>query len=86
MKADRADIIYDCAGTVSEIRTEIMKCIVGQEAAIDSILITMIAGGHVLLEGVPGIAKTLLVTTVARCMDCSFARIQFTPAKGSGLP
>lgn len=79
VKADRADIIYDCAGTVSEIRTEIMKCIVGQEAAIDSILITMIAGGHVLLEGVPGIAKTLLVNTVARCMDCSFARIQFTP-------
>ena len=79
MKADRADIIYDCAGTVSEIRTEIKKCIVGQEAAIDSILITIIAGGHVLLEGVPGIAKTLLVNTVARCMDCSFARIQFTP-------
>lgn len=79
MNVDRAEIIRDCAGTVSGIRTEIAKCIVGQEAAIDSILITLIAGGHALLEGVPGIAKTLLVTTVARCMDCSFARIQFTP-------
>ncbi|HOI12854.1 MAG TPA: MoxR family ATPase [Methanoculleus sp.] len=79
MNANRAEIIRDYAGTVSEIRTEIAKCIVGQEAAIDSILITLIAGGHALLEGVPGIAKTLLVTTVARCTDCSFARIQFTP-------
>jgi len=79
VNANRAEIIRDYAGTVSEIRTEIAKCIVGQEAAIDSILITLIAGGHALLEGVPGIAKTLLVTTVARCTDCSFARIQFTP-------
>jgi len=79
VKADRVATVQDCAETVSGIRNEIRKCIVGQEAAIDSILITLIAGGHALLEGVPGIAKTLLVTTVARCMDCSFARIQFTP-------
>lgn len=79
MTVDRADIVRDCARTLSGIRTEITKCIVGQEAAIDSMLITLIAGGHVLLEGVPGIAKTLLVNTVARCIDCSFARIQFTP-------
>ncbi len=78
-QGDRAALIRDSAETVAKIRAEIRKCVVGQEAAIDSILITLIAGGHVLLEGVPGIAKTLLVTTVARCMDCSFARIQFTP-------
>lgn len=79
MNEDRAGSIRRCARSVSEIRREIKKCIVGQEEAIDSILITLIAGGHVLLEGVPGIAKTLLVNTIARCMDCSFARIQFTP-------
>lgn len=71
--------IKNCAQSISEIKTEIGKCIVGQEDVIDSILVTMIAGGHVLLEGVPGIAKTLLVNTIARCIDCSFARIQFTP-------
>ena len=71
--------IKNCAQSVSEIKAEIGKCIVGQEEVIDSILVTMIAGGHVLLEGVPGIAKTLLVNTIAKCIDCSFARIQFTP-------
>ncbi|MDK2974308.1 MAG: MoxR-like ATPase [Methanofollis sp.] len=76
---DRDEIVRRCAETVAAIRTEIGRCIVGQEEAIDSILIVMMAGGHVLLEGVPGIAKTLLVNTVARCTDCSFARIQFTP-------
>ncbi len=58
---------------------EIEKVIVGQRAVIDELLITLFAGGHVLLEGVPGLAKTLLISTVARAMDLQFRRIQFTP-------
>ncbi len=58
---------------------EIEKTIVGQRAVIDELLITLFAGGHVLLEGVPGLAKTLLISTVAQAMDLRFRRIQFTP-------
>lgn len=58
---------------------EIGKRIVGQHAVIDELLITLFAGGHVLLEGVPGLAKTLLISTVAQAMDLEFRRIQFTP-------
>ncbi len=58
---------------------EIGKRIVGQRAVIDELLITLFAGGHVLLEGVPGLAKTLLISTVAHAMDLEFRRIQFTP-------
>ncbi|MBT8508574.1 ATPase [Methanomicrobiaceae archaeon CYW5] len=58
---------------------EIARVMVGQQEAADRLLTALVAGGHVLLEGVPGIAKTLLVRTLAQTIDCSFARIQFTP-------
>jgi len=58
---------------------EIGKKIVGQRQVIDELLITLFAGGHVLLEGVPGLAKTLLISTVARALNLQFKRIQFTP-------
>jgi len=61
------------------MRAEIGKVIVGQRRVIDELLITLFAGGHVLLEGVPGLAKTLLISTLARVLDLSFSRIQFTP-------
>ncbi|GEO02557.1 ATPase AAA [Adhaeribacter aerolatus] len=61
------------------LRTEIGKIIVGQEKVLDEVLITLLAGGHGLLEGVPGLAKTLLVRTLASATDCAFRRIQFTP-------
>ncbi len=61
------------------LRQEIAKVIVGQQEAIDEILITLLAGGHCLLEGVPGLAKTLMVSTLAKTLDMSFKRIQFTP-------
>ena len=61
------------------IRDEIRKVIVGQEEIIDGVLIGVLAGGHVLLEGVPGLGKTLLVRTLARALDLNFSRIQFTP-------
>jgi len=62
-----------------QIRTEIAKVVVGQEQVVDRILIALLCGGHVLIEGVPGLAKTLLVSTLAKTLDASFNRIQFTP-------
>ena len=61
------------------MRAEIGKVIVGQRRVVDELLVTLFAGGHVLLEGVPGLAKTLLISTLARVLDLSFSRIQFTP-------
>src|SRR5262245_48972576 len=60
-------------------RREIAKVIVGQDEVIDGLLVCLFAGGHVLIEGVPGTAKTLLVRVLARLFDCAFKRIQFTP-------
>ena len=61
------------------IRSELQKRVVGQEAMIDRLLIGLLTGGHVLLEGVPGLAKTLTVRSLADAMSATFERIQFTP-------
>ncbi|EOZ99110.1 ATPase, MoxR family [Indibacter alkaliphilus LW1] len=61
------------------LKKEIAKVIVGQEEAVEEVLIALLAGGHCLLEGVPGLAKTLLVKTLSEAMDLQFKRIQFTP-------
>src|SRR5882762_1829586 len=61
------------------LREEIGKVIVGHEAIVEGTLIAVLAGGHVLLEGVPGLGKTLLVRTLSEVLDLSFNRIQFTP-------
>src|SRR6201996_7917934 len=58
---------------------EIKRVIVGQEAMLERVLVALLAGGHVLLEGVPGLAKTLTVKTVADVLGGSFKRLQFTP-------
>jgi MoxR-like ATPase len=65
--------------TIASIRREVRTVIVGHEALIDHVLIALIANGHVLLEGVPGLGKTLLVKTLAQCLDLRYSRIQFTP-------
>lgn len=62
-----------------KLKTEIGKVIVGQSQVIDEILISFLAGGHCLLEGVPGLAKTLMVKTLADALDMQFKRLQFTP-------
>ncbi|MVN90770.1 AAA family ATPase [Mucilaginibacter aquatilis] len=62
-----------------DIRTEIAKVIVGQDEVVKSVLISIFSNGHCLLVGVPGLAKTLLVQTIARVLDLDFNRVQFTP-------
>src|SRR5688572_27774199 len=61
------------------LREEVGKVIVGQRRIIDEVLIALFGGGHVLLEGVPGLGKTLLVRTLSEILDLEFRRIQFTP-------
>jgi MoxR-like ATPase len=64
---------------LSRVRDEIGKVIVGQTGVIDGVLICLIAGGHVLLEGVPGLGKTTLLRTLSRVLELRYSRIQFTP-------
>jgi MoxR-like ATPase len=73
------ELVNQLAGKIKEVKTEIAKVIVGQEEIIDQLLISLLARGHCLLVGVPGLAKTLLIKTVAEVMDLQFSRIQFTP-------
>jgi len=64
---------------IERLRSEIAKAIIGQKALIDRLILAILCGGHVLLEGVPGIAKTLAVNTLAKALSLDFKRIQFTP-------
>ena len=63
----------------NKIRHEMSKVIIGQDQVVDELLIALFSRGHCLLEGVPGLAKTLMISTLSRCLSMSFARIQFTP-------
>ncbi len=65
--------------TLAAARTEVAKVIIGQTGVVEKCLIAIITGHHALIEGVPGVAKTLLVRTLAHVLGCSFGRIQFTP-------
>jgi MoxR-like ATPase len=71
--------IESVTGKLADVRSEISKAIVGQSEVVEGVLTTLLAGGHVLLEGVPGLGKTLLVRTLARVIALSYSRIQFTP-------
>ncbi|MBN1482860.1 MoxR family ATPase [candidate division KSB1 bacterium] len=73
------EIVQELKQAHDNIATEIGKVIIGQRAVIDELLISLLSRGHSLLVGVPGLAKTLLISTVARVLDLKFSRIQFTP-------
>ena len=64
---------------IARVRAEIGRVIVGQEAVVTNVLVALIGGGHVLLEGVPGLGKTMLVRTLAQVLNLKFSRLQFTP-------
>jgi len=68
-----------CQRLAEAIRVEMHKAVVGQEELVEMLTVAVLAGGHILLEGVPGTAKTLSIRTLARIFDVSFARVQFTP-------
>ena len=69
----------DLRGQFLAVRTEVAKAVVGQDGAVTGLIIALLTGGHVLLEGVPGVAKTLLVRTLSRAIHLETKRIQFTP-------
>ncbi len=71
--------VEEGAAFLGGLMAEIRKVIVGQDALVDRVLVALMANGHILLEGVPGLAKTLLVKTVAEGIDARFSRVQFTP-------
>ncbi len=76
---DAANRITAQGELVAKIRNEVSKVIVGQEKLIDRLILAMISDGHILLEGVPGLAKTLSVNTLAKVLGLDFKRISFTP-------
>jgi len=72
-------VVQSAVDRLDQVRREIGKIIVGQQNVVDGVLICLLAGGHVLLEGVPGLGKTTLLRTLARALHLRYSRIQFTP-------
>jgi len=73
------EIIAANSSWISALRTEVGKVVIGQQALVDRLILSLLCKGHVLLEGVPGLAKTLSVKAMAGTLHAQFARIQFTP-------
>ena len=71
--------IQQSSSFIDDIRTELDKVVIGQKYMIDRLMIGLLTNGHVLLEGVPGLAKTLTISSLATVIDTAFQRIQFTP-------
>src|SRR5437763_13270361 len=78
MRAAR-EIVTENSTWITPLREEMGRVIVGQKHLLDRLLIALLTNGHVLLEGVPGLAKTLALKTLANCISLGFKRLQFTP-------
>src|SRR6185503_5649602 len=76
---DDVAAVQRCEQTYNRLRDELSQVIVGQDQVIEEVLVAIFARGHALLEGVPGLAKTLLVSSLAQALNLTFKRIQFTP-------
>ncbi|NLW33502.1 MAG: AAA domain-containing protein, partial [Fibrobacter sp.] len=76
---DENEILEQFAQTVEKIKGELEKKIIGQQNIINDLIAGFLTGGHCLIIGVPGLAKTMLVQSLAKCLDLDFNRIQFTP-------
>ena len=79
MGSGSEEALEKAVAQLREVRAEIAKVIVGQDSVVEGVLICLIAGGHVLLEGVPGLGKTTLLRTLSRALHLKYSRIQFTP-------
>ena len=71
--------VTELATKAQGLRSELQKVVLGQNELVDDLVVALFAGGHVLLEGMPGLGKTLLVKTLAQCLGLQFSRVQFTP-------
>lgn len=71
--------VSDLTGKLTELKQEIHKVIVGQEEVLDQLIVAILASGHILVEGMPGLAKTLMIKSVSQALSLKFKRIQFTP-------
>src|ERR687886_1411759 len=78
-RADESAPVERLRRTVQALEREVARVIVGQELVVRGVTIALLAGGHVLLEGLPGLGKTLLVRTIAGALQLHYSRIQFTP-------
>ena len=78
-EADRAAVADRAPEIAASLEAEIAKAVVGQRDVVRQVLLTLFVGGHALVRGVPGLAKTLLIKSLASALDLSFNRIQFTP-------
>src|ERR1700761_2025890 len=83
---DPAELREEARAALQDALHEVKRVIVGQDAMLERVLVSLMAGGHVLLEGVPGLAKTLTVKTLAQVLGGSFRRVQFTPHPASPGP
>ena len=79
MTDNLTDVIQQLHPKLDALKTEINAVVIGQQQVVEQMLITLLAGGHLLLEGVPGLGKTLLIQCAAKCLQVKYKRIQFTP-------
>ena len=78
-KSADIELLENLVSSKNKIKDEVAKVIVGQDSIIENLIITLLCRGHCLLIGVPGLAKTLMISTISKALDLSFSRIQFTP-------